>query len=154
MSNWGSGRPNQITVVWIAAYTAVVSTLAILFGIFNGKPKIEVECEPITPEPPPSGFTRRFSAPITIKATNRGDKPALITGIEYHVYFSRWAKFRQKPYATVTAGVATRDPLPWSLEPGATWEGVGQHPPGFKGRAGVYCVVTVSGSKKGVQCRM
>jgi len=154
MSDWGDDGANWITVVWIAVYTAIVATLANLFGVFNGQPRLKVECELIATEPSPSGFTRRFSAQIEIKATNRGDRPVLITGIEYHVYYGWWGKFRQKPYARVVAGVATRDPLPWSLEPRETWEGVGHQPAGFRGRAGVYCVVMVSGSKKGIQCPM
>jgi len=152
MSEWV--RLNQL--VWIAIYAAIVATIVLIWNIFKWKvsgPKLAVECAPISDEPS-SEFTRRFSAQIAVKVTNKGDQPTLITDIEYHVYHNWWATFRQRPYGRVAAGVVSPDALPWKLEPGEVWEGVGQQPPGFTGRTGVYCVVRVSGSKKGIQCRM
>jgi len=153
MTDWGAGLD---PLFGFAAYAAAVVAIVIIWILYKratAGARVVVECKAVSDDPSQSAFTRRFRSQIELTITNNGDRPTSVIGIEYHVYHSWWAKFRQQPYGRIAVNLGGRDVLPWKIEPGEVWAGFGPEPPmHLRGHARLYVVVRVTTSRKGIQC--
>jgi hypothetical protein len=111
----------------VAWWGAIVATIVLVWDVYKWKtagPRLRfvVHTGMIVIGDPMREGKKYFSA----KATNVGDRPTTITNLALQFYKTYFDMIRHKPsQSMIVNNPSTEQPLPYVLNPGAIWQGLG-----------------------------